>query len=109
MWYYGVFYDGNYIKNDDLNDIVQVPGIEYYIKCTIASGDTYKFTLINPTGHVRILRIGDFELRDIGGEFYNKSINKKKVTLTIFDYKANHTVQIDIVTDESPQRLVTGI
>jgi hypothetical protein len=107
MNYCGIFPDGNYIQKPRLEDIIVVPGIEYYLK--IESGPANYldciFALITKSGTPHFLRINNIELRDIGVEEYDKLVNKRKAKVTLYDHNKELTVQEFIVTDGKPSFL----
>lgn len=109
MTYYGIFQDGNFIKKDNLDDLTQVPGIEYYFKVESPCYNTYTYTLVKPTGEINFIKVGDFELRDIGTEFYDKNEKAHKSLITVYEYRTKKTVQESIFTNSSPQKALIGV
>lgn len=105
MIYCGIFPDGNYIEKQRLEDIIIVPGIEHYLKVENSSGNYLDciFTLITKSGAPHFLKINNIELRDISIEVYDKQLNKRKATVTLYDYDKEHTIQRDIVTNSNPR------
>lgn len=101
MIYYGIFPDGNFIAKPSLNDLTPIPGLEYFIKAqaVVIGRSEQMYTLINADGTHNFLRVGDFELRDIGSEFYDRNIKAQTASITLFDYKQNITRKFMIITN----------
>ena len=83
MTYYGILKDDTVINNNNLSDLIQTPGLEYILKFDRPINASGAFTIINNDGTVNFLRIGDFELRNIGSENYhnNKKTDYRKVSI----------------------------
>ena len=102
----GIFGDGTSITNNDIQDLAQVPGIIHIIKVVFVDYNLRKFTMIMPNGNLNFLRVGDFEVRDISAEFYDRIANAHKAEVTLYDYQENKTQKQRIGTGQRADLMV---
>lgn len=94
----GILENGIPIFNGNLDDLIQVPGIEYIVKVEFVDYNLRKFTLIHNDGKLRFLKIGDFEVRDISVELYHL---EHKVDVLIYDHIESQIRKVRIRTGQS--------
>lgn len=108
--YYGIFQDGTKINSINISGIKDVPRVKYLFRRELqgkyGQWDMFKYFAIDQEDNQRIIRVGDFELVDIGSEKVvgNSKINR---SLTIYDRRTKlHRIKystangIDFVTED---------
>ena len=90
--YYGIFPNGKYIEHPTLDKIKDTADIEFIFRCDINEKDRNwpkTFTLITSDGIKNRLKIGNFELVDIGEQSSSRTI------ITIKDLRTSEIFQTD--------------
>ena len=107
MTYYGIFNDGNFIDKHKLEDLVLVPGLEYFLKLEYLPGNSNfsVFTLIHPDGKPNFLRINHIELRNIGTQSWDIYSKKTTANFTFYNHRSNQTFQTFLTTNASAKFL----
>jgi hypothetical protein len=87
MKYHGFHSNGVSIITGNLNDLAQLPNLDYIVKEETELNKLPKFSIINPSGSIRFYRIGGFELRDIGYPGFYSVSKRSVVTVTICEVR----------------------
>ncbi len=108
--YYGILEDGTNIYSIDLKDIKDAPGVKYLfrrvLQQTIVYWQGYKYVAIDKKDKQRSIRIGDFELVDIGPEilggssYIRRSLTIKELRTNLNRTKDSTTGEIAFVTED---------
>lgn len=86
--YYGVSNDGTHVVSTNLRDINDNPRVDHFFRRvrqdTHEKFYSYKYIPIDKDDNYAALKVGDFELTDIGPERGNSKISR---SLTIFEHR----------------------
>ncbi|MBS1502018.1 MAG: hypothetical protein JST32_08160 [Bacteroidetes bacterium] len=99
-YFVGLFKDGKSVLNHDLTDLAQIPDIIYFVKVVYTAYNLRKYTLVNRDGSINLFRLGDLELRDIGGEGYAPNLAEHLALITFYDHSNNVLRQERIKTGQ---------
>jgi len=85
-YYYGISLDGNIVESRYLKDICENPHIDFFLKKvyqnTVGVSPCYKYMPIDKYDKFKAIKIGNYELIDIGPDFFN---NGRQRILTYLD------------------------
>jgi hypothetical protein len=100
MRFIGIFQDGAYIDRPKLENITATPRIKYILKIDefinySGYAQQKSYELINSVDRRYILKIGGFELLDIGTVLYDSSDRTHYVDATVYEFRVENHISLN--------------
>jgi hypothetical protein len=103
MTYHAFYTNGLSVSNPNILDLSMLPNIDYIVKTEYNTGGYPKYIVVDKEGQVRLLRVGGFELHDVGYVGFNSVTKKYPVLITVCETRLNNVFQLhlDAINDVS--------
>ncbi|RZK73919.1 MAG: hypothetical protein EOO85_16305 [Pedobacter sp.] len=96
MTYYAFYQNGVSVSNPNISDLSQYPDIEYFVKEEYSVHGYAKYTTVDAKGLPVPLKIGGFELRDVGYVSYVSATKQYPFTITICETRLNNVFPVTL-------------